>query len=177
MKLNLNFIDTAGQEKFLSLSKQYIRDSDIVLLVFSNLNNLVTLKNRWYNFYKDYADIEKAKFIVVGNKSDIFYEDRKEIRKLGKEFADDINNSYFLTCSAKSEDNIDNLMDYIETEAKRIIDEEEKNNKNNKSDDNSSVTNNSTQEGSIKSGKRGVKLTSKSKPKKGVNQYGRKQTN
>ena len=31
-----------------------------------------------------------------------------------------------MTCSAKSDDNLDNIVRYIETEAKRYIDEEEK---------------------------------------------------
>ena len=34
-------------------------------------------------------------------------------------------NSFFMTCSAKSEDNIDNIVNHILTEAKRLIDEEE----------------------------------------------------
>ena len=123
--IQLNFIDTFGQEKFLSyLPKQYIRDSHIVLLVFSNKLNLETLKDRWYKFYKENSNIEKAKFLVIGNKSDIFGANKKEIKSLGKRFAEEIN-SFFMTCSAKSEDNIDNIVNHILTEAKRLIDEEE----------------------------------------------------
>ena len=123
--IQLNFIDTFGQEKFLSyLPKQYIRDSHIVLLVFSNKLNLETLKDRWYKFYKENSNIEKARFLVIGNKSDIFGANKKEIKSLGKRFAEEIN-SFFMTCSAKSEDNIDNIVNHILTEAKRLIDEEE----------------------------------------------------
>jgi len=125
IKMQLNFLDTAGQEKFLSyLPKQYIRDSYIVLLVFSNKINLETLKDRWYKFYKENSNIEKARFLVIGNKSDIFGANKKEIKSLGKRFAEEIN-SFFMTCSSKSEDNIDNIVNHILTEAKRLIDEEE----------------------------------------------------
>lgn len=76
-------------------------------------------------FYKENVNIKKNKFIVVGNKRDEFGHNRKEIRNLGKKFAEEINNSFFMTCSAKNEDNIDNLIDYIGTEAKRLIDKAE----------------------------------------------------
>ena len=62
----------------------------------------------------------------MANQSDTFGTKRKEIKDSGKLFAEEINNSFFITCSAKSEDNIDNLEDYILKNAKDIIDEEEK---------------------------------------------------
>jgi len=128
IKMKLNFIDTAGQELFMNiLPTQYIRDSNIVLLVFSNLTNLEILKNRWFHFYKENANTEKTKFILIGNKSDIFGIYKDEIKELGEKFAEEID-SFFITCSAKSEDNIDNLVNHILTEAKRLIDEEEKDN-------------------------------------------------
>ena len=63
----------------------------------------------------------------MGNKSDLFGDKREEIINLGEEFSEEID-AHFITCSAKSSDNIDNLERYIITEAKRFIDEEEKNN-------------------------------------------------
>ena len=125
-------MDTAGQERYHdSLPKQYLRDSHVVLLVFSNLKDLKVLKNRWFKYYKDNANTDKSKFIVVGNKSDIFGENEEEIKRIGGDFAEDID-AFFITCSAKSKDNIDNLENHILTEIKRIIDEEEKE-KNNQS--------------------------------------------
>lgn len=127
MKMNLYFIDTVGQEKFINiLPRQYIRNSHIVLLIYSNENNFETLKGRWFKFYKENCDINKAKFLVVANKSDIFDENREEIIKLGESFAEDID-GFFMSCSAKNRDNIDNLVNHITTESKRIIDELEKN--------------------------------------------------
>ena len=129
LKLKLCFIDTAGQEKYIRfLPKNYIRDSQIVLLVFCDITTLVTLQKRWYSFFKENSNIENTKFIVVGNKSDTFGENKKHINELGEKFAEEID-AFFLTCSAKSEDNIDNLLNHIVTETKRLIDEEEKNSK------------------------------------------------
>ena len=122
----LNFIDTAGQEIYQSLlPKNYIRNSHIVLLVFSDIDSFNTLKNRWYEFYKENSNIDNSKFILIGNKSDEFGDQREQITKYGNEFSQDID-ALFVKCSAKNADGIDNLENFIITEARRFIDEEEK---------------------------------------------------
>ena len=113
------------------MPKQYIRDCHIVLLVFSDLDSLNNLIKRWFRFYKENCNIDNSKFILIGNKSDTFGDDKKEIEKQGNKFAEEID-AQFLMCSTNSEDNKDNLDRYITTEAKRYIDNEEKN----KNDDN-----------------------------------------
>ena len=119
----LNFYDTNGMESMQSLIPvQYIRDSHVVLLVFSNIETLNDLKDRWVNYYKENTNIENAKFILVGNKSDIFGNQREDIIRQGTLFSDKID-ALFITCSAKSAGNMDNLERYIEKEAKRYIDE------------------------------------------------------
>ena len=113
----LNFKDTAGQEIFISsMPLQYIRNSHIVLLVFSDIETLNSLKERWYTFYKAHANIENSKFILIGNKSDIFGNEKEEIIRQGQD-------AHFITCSAKSADNMDNVENFIISEAKRFIDE------------------------------------------------------
>ena len=126
--INLLFKDTAGQEKYQEQPIQYIRDSHIVLLVFCDIKTLNTIRDRWYHFYKAYANILNSRFILIGNKSDIFGNNREEIIKEGNKFAEEID-AHFITCSAKSSDNMDNVDRYITTEAKRYIDDEEKYNK------------------------------------------------
>ena len=122
----LRFVDTQGQEEYQDiLPKQYIRDSHIVLLVFDTILTLNKLINRWYHFYKEFANVENSRFILVGNKSDIFGAERDAILEKGENFAEEIN-AHFITCSAKSADNMDNLERYIITEAKRFIDDEER---------------------------------------------------
>ena len=124
IKIKLIFIDTAGQERYANLPIKYIRNCQIVLLVYSNLKNLEELKNRWFTFYKENSNCKKSKFIIVANKSDLFGEKRDIIRNSGKEFSEEINNAYFTSVSAKSDDNIDNLEDYILIESKDIIEKE-----------------------------------------------------
>ena len=121
IKIFLCFKDTAGQELYKELPLQYIRNSHIVLLVFSTIETLNTIRERWYNFYKENANLEISKFILVGNKSDIFGDEREEIERQGQEFSEEIN-AHFITCSAKSKDNIDTLEQIIIDEAKRMID-------------------------------------------------------
>ena len=124
--MNLNFRDTVGQERKIdTLPKQYIRDSHIVLLVFCDIESLAVIKERWYKYYKENANIDNSRFILVGNKSDIFGDEREEIVKQGEKFAEEID-ALFVSCSAKSKDNLDNVQRYIETEAKRYIEKEEK---------------------------------------------------
>ena len=132
-KIKYQFSDTAGGEIYNSLTMNYIRGKDIVLLVFCDLDSLEVLIKRWYSFIKNNSDISKTKFIVVANKSDTFGDKYEDIKKKGKEFARDID-AFFITCSAKSKENIDNLEDHIEYEAIKIIEkrEEEKKNENSK---------------------------------------------
>ena len=132
LEITLSFKDTAGQEKFQTINNQYIRDSHIVLLVFSNIESLIDLKDRWYKLYKENANIENSRFILIGNKSDIFGDEKNNILKEGEKFADEINSS-FITCSAKSKDNMDNLEKFIILEAKNYIDDNEKLENNEKS--------------------------------------------
>ena len=124
--ISLNFRDTMGHERYQSiLPLQYIRDSHIVLLVFCNIDTLNEVKNRWYKLYKENANIDNSRFILVGNKSDIFGNEKELLKKYAKEFADEID-AHFIICSAKSADHIDNLESFILREAKSFIDEEEK---------------------------------------------------
>ena len=103
----------------------YICESHIVLLVFSDINTLNELKYRWNKFYKKNINIENSRIILIGNKSDTFGDNRDEIIRLGDQFVEEID-AFFIICSAKTGDNMDNLERYIISEVKRFIDKEEK---------------------------------------------------
>ena len=120
----LNLKDSENKQKYeRSIPIQYIRDSHIVLLVFCNIETLNHLIDNLYKFYIENKNIDNPRFILIGNKSDTFGNDKDEIMKKGNIFAEEID-AHFLTCSAKSEDNLDNVERYITTEAKRYIDED-----------------------------------------------------
>ena len=141
----LNFKDTGGEESYLSfLPMQYIRNSHVVLLVFDSIDTLNDLMNRWLKFYKDNSNIDHSRFILIGNKSDLYGEQRDIIVQEGDKFSQDID-AHFITCSAKNADNMDNLERFILTEARRFIDEEEKYLNSIKNDNNSDNNNKSNE--------------------------------
>lgn len=70
-KVNLSIWDTCGQEKFRSVTRQYYRDTQAILLVF-DLTNEKTFYDlqSWYDEAIDYINDIKCNFFLLGNKSD-----------------------------------------------------------------------------------------------------------
>jgi small GTP-binding protein len=112
-EFQLDIWDTAGQEKYRSLGKNFYRDAFIIILVYdiTNLDSLNGLKDIWYPDLLKYG--EKYKILaVVGNKSDRNNEENIVKEEVAKSFADEIN-SVFMVVSAKNGDNINNLFDKL----------------------------------------------------------------
>ena len=105
----LDIWDTAGQEKFRALGKNFYKDAFIVILVYDITRNdsFDELKKIWYPDVLQYGE-KKPILAVVGNKCDLYEEkeivDEDEARK----FAEEIN-AKFMIVSAKSNINIQNL--------------------------------------------------------------------
>jgi small GTP-binding protein len=82
--------DTAGQEKFRSLNQLFIKDSKIILIIFS-INEKASFEHVdfWNNYVKDI--LGKGGYIIalIGNKSDLYEEEdvvsEKEIEKKAEE--------------------------------------------------------------------------------------------
>ena len=103
MKIKLDIWDTIGQEKFRSLSKMFLTDTKIVILVYSiiskeSFQNL----NFWLNLYKDHLD-EETVLGVAGNKNDL-YLDEEVSEEEGIKYAED-NGAIFGLISAKQDKN------------------------------------------------------------------------
>ena len=109
----LNIWDTAGQEKFHSLGKHFYKDSYIVCFVYdiTNQESLDSLKATWYPDLQKYGE-KYTVLAVVGNKSDLYEEDNLADEAQAKEFAKEINATFFLT-SAKSGDGIEKLFNTL----------------------------------------------------------------
>ena len=109
----LNIWDTAGQEKFHSLGKHFYKDSYIVCFVYdiTNQESLDSLKTRWYPDLQKYGE-KYTVLAVVGNKSDLYEEENLADEAQAKEFAREINATFFLT-SAKSGDGIEKLFNTL----------------------------------------------------------------
>ncbi len=92
--------DTAGQERYRSISKQTIQIADGFILVFSvidrkSFEHIIY----WLNTIDENTDIKKKVIILIGNKIDV--ENRKVTEEEASNFAKDKKLKYFET-SAKS---------------------------------------------------------------------------
>ena len=83
-KVNLSIWDTCGQEKFRTVTRQYYRDTQAILLVF-DLTDEKSFDNlqSWYEEAMEYINEIKCIFFLFGNKSDKINENKvneKEIK-------------------------------------------------------------------------------------------------
>jgi small GTP-binding protein len=103
----LQIWDTAGQDKFQSITTAYYRGSNGIILVYDvcNPNSLDRLKF-WYNEVKKKV-IDDIPMIIVGNKIDLC-SNRKVSYEEGEAFAKELNMQY-LECSTKLDEGIDRV--------------------------------------------------------------------
>ena len=74
-KIIINLIDTAGQERFRSLSYSVVRKADIIIFVRDkNEENF----EFWFNFVKDLIDINSIKIFYCLNKTDLISPEEME---------------------------------------------------------------------------------------------------
>ena len=107
----INVWDTCGQEKYHSLTKIFVKDSQIALLVYA-INDYNSFKNLdfWYNTVKDACN--NIIFAVIGNKSDLFEEekvDENEAITKAKEY----NASFKLTSALNDDNGIDEIIENL----------------------------------------------------------------
>ena len=128
--VRLLLYDTAGQEKFKSLIPMYIRDANIIIVVYDITSKDSFLHtDHWVNETKDLKR-EDAIFVLVGNKIDL--EDKRVLQtKEAEDFANE-KGFLFYEVSAKSGQGIQELFEnqiFPEMARKfKIGDEEEVNN-------------------------------------------------
>ena len=128
--VRLLLYDTAGQEKFKSLIPMYIRDANIIIVVYDITSKDSFLHtDHWVNETKDLKR-EDAIFVLVGNKIDL--EDKRVLEtKEAENFANE-KGFLFYEVSAKSGQGIQELFEnqiFPEMARKfKIGDEEEVNN-------------------------------------------------
>ncbi len=106
--IQLQIWDTAGQEKFRTLTSSYYRNANCVVLVYDVTNE------RSFNHTKDWleevqravpADGRKPQYILLGNKSDLMASKCVPTEK-AKKFATE-HSMFFMECSAKDGTNVD----------------------------------------------------------------------
>ena len=107
--VRLLLYDTAGQEKFKSLIPMYIRDANIIIVVYDISNKeSFTHTEHWVNETKDLKR-EDAIFVLVGNKIDL--EDKRAVEsREAEEFANE-KGFLFYEVSAKTGENVEDLFE------------------------------------------------------------------
>ena len=131
--IRLKIWDTAGQEKFRSIQKQYYRNSDGILLVFDVTKfDTFNVLEEWINSIKNQTSNDII-VVLVGNKIDL---NNKVISDDDiKNFANDNKFKYFLTSAATGK-NINEVFDYIVKEIYNIKSKKKKNDGNNNNNKN-----------------------------------------
>ncbi len=124
-KIQLDLWDTAGQEKYRSMTTSYYRAVHIIIIVFdvTSQTSFEHIKE-WMNNIRQFAKIGVMK-VIVGNKIDL-NDERIVTYNEGKNFAESCNVKYFET-SAVTREGIVELFetickDYCKTNRKKSID-------------------------------------------------------
>jgi small GTP-binding protein len=108
IKAKLNIWDTAGQDRFHSLTKLYSKDANIIILVY-DITSRKSFENIkfWYNTLNQNTNEENLIYAVVGNKVDLI-EFQEVLPEESKKFADSIQ-AFFTNTSAKNNIGISEL--------------------------------------------------------------------
>ena len=105
-KIKVQIWDTAGQDRFLAITKNYYRGANGILLVFdvTNSSSFEHIKN-WIEQIKEEAS-DKIIIYLVGNKIDCI--DNRVIKnEEGKKLSEEFGLKYYET-SAKNNENVEN---------------------------------------------------------------------
>ena len=109
-KVKINYVDTAGQERFHAISSNYLKNANGILLVYAvNSRASFSLLKDWMKEVKNHAN-QNFSIIILGNKCDV--EDREVTLEEGENFAKKINSKVY-EVSAKTGYNVAEAFDEI----------------------------------------------------------------
>ena len=108
--IQIKIWDTAGQEIFHSLTKNFYRKADGIIIVYdiTNLDSFEKIQDWVKSVYENTDSYKEIQMIIVGNKIDL--EEMREVRKedglkIGKYYEID-----FFEASAKNAEGVNNFM-------------------------------------------------------------------
>lgn len=109
-KVKVNYVDTAGQERFHSISSNFLKNANGILLVYA-VNSRISFDKlqEWVDEVNKFAN--NLPIIIVGNKNDL-EEERQVSREEGENFAKKINCNFY-EVSAKTGYNVATVFDEI----------------------------------------------------------------
>jgi len=106
-EIKLTVTDTAGQERFRTLTSSYYRNADAILVVFDITNeDSFTDVPAWVEEGQRYA-VDSIMFLV-GNKSDLA-EGRATEEAEAKKYAEEEELAFYMETSAKAKENVEEL--------------------------------------------------------------------
>ena len=114
--INLELWDTAGQEQYRSVTKIFVKNSKIILLVYD-----ITSKKSFdsLNYWHDFINKELGSNVIlglIGNKTDLIFEDnyKEEVSSLeAKEYANKIGAAFSLFSAKESSIELKELIDKL----------------------------------------------------------------
>ena len=111
--IKLKIFDTSGQERFHTLTKNYYRGADGIIMVF-DLKRSETFDELtyWMEEINKNCDKNKIGLILVGNKNDGNLDERKISREQGNKIAE-LYNFIYIETSAVTNDNIKECFDLM----------------------------------------------------------------
>ena len=107
--IQIKFWDTAGQEIFHSLTKNFYRKADGIIIVYdiTNKESFERVQDWIKSVYDNTETYKEIQMIIVGNKIDL--EERREVSyNEGSIFAQK-NGMLFFECSAKTGNNVEKI--------------------------------------------------------------------
>ncbi|KAL6062993.1 retrograde transport, plasma membrane to Golgi [Balamuthia mandrillaris] len=106
-EIKLTVTDTAGQERFRTLTSSYYRNADAILVVYDISNeDSYTDVPAWVEEGQRYA-VDSIMFLV-GNKSDLA-DQRVTEADVAKQYAEDEDIAFYMETSAKTGENVEEL--------------------------------------------------------------------
>lgn len=111
-KINLKLVDTAGQEKYHSLTTSYFKNSDCVLFVFDygNLDSFNHIQKWVEDFTNNTTQIDIPKYLI-GNKEDL--DEKKVTKEMIENFLKEKNYKFKSTSAIKNDNHIEELFNEI----------------------------------------------------------------
>ena len=113
-KAKLEIWDTAGQEEFRSITKLFVKNSKVIILVYDVTNRpSFECLNYWYDFIE--KEIGKEVILgLAGNKTDLIFEEgfgEEVTSEEGKAYAEKINADFSLVSAKESGKEISDLFE------------------------------------------------------------------
>ena len=122
--IKLQIWDTAGEERYRSITSAYYKGSKGAFVVY-DISNRVTFENinKWIDELKSKGD-EDIIIMLVGNKSDL--EDKREVQIEEVENKSKLNHIAFCETSAKNGKNIEEAFDSLINEIMKSVEKAKK---------------------------------------------------